>query len=129
MANATQSLGRTTRVILDLAVAVGLFGLITVLQLLSGAYRSEFGSHSDEPAHVVTGLMVRDYLASPDWYSPLAFAKDYYAHYPKVALGHWPPAFYVLEAIWMLLFGATRASLLVLIACLSAMLDYLIYRV
>ena len=33
-------------------------------RIKTGAYHAEFGSHPDEAAHYVTGLMVRDYLAS-----------------------------------------------------------------
>ena len=52
----------------------------------------------------MTGLMVRDYIAAgfPD--SPFRFAENYYLHYPKVAIGHWPPVFYSIQAAWMLIF-------------------------
>jgi len=72
------------------------------LQWVAGAFRSGFGANPDEPAHYVTGLMVRDYVAQLLPGSPIAFAQNYYLHYPAVAFGHWPPMFYVLQALWTL---------------------------
>lgn len=101
-------------------VAAGTMLLTVLLQAWSGAYHSEFGAHPDESAHYVTGVMVREYLAALAPGSPLRFAQDYYAHYPKVAIGHWPPAFYLLQAVWTLLFSPSRVSVLLLMAVLTA---------
>ena len=80
------------------------FSITVLLQWASGTYHSDFGGYPDEPGHYVTGLMVRDYIAAgfPD--SPSRFAENYYLHYPKVAIGHWPPVFYSIQAAWMLIF-------------------------
>ena len=80
------------------------FSITVLLQWASGTYHSDFGGYPDEPGHYVTGLMVRDYIAAgfPD--SPFRFAENYYLHYPKVAIGHWPPVFYSIQAAWMLIF-------------------------
>ena len=45
---------------------------------LSGAFISQSREDPDEPAHIVTGLMVHDYLAGGLGAHPLAFARDYY---------------------------------------------------
>ena len=87
---------------------------------LSGAFHAEFGAHPDEPAHFITGLMARDYFAAGAPSSPMKFAEDYYLHYPKVALGHYPPFMYVVEAAWLLFFPPWRISLLMLQALLLA---------
>lgn len=63
-----------------------------------GAFTSDLGGDPDEAAHAVTGLMVRDYLAQGLMHSPMKFASEYYANFPKVALGHYPPGYYVLSA-------------------------------
>ncbi|MGQ0720468.1 MAG: ArnT family glycosyltransferase [Candidatus Eiseniibacteriota bacterium] len=102
--------------------------LAASLQWRAQAYRTEFGDYHDEPAHYVTGLMVRDYVASMARVAPMAYAQDYYLHYPKVAFGHWPPAFYVAQAVWTLPFGASRASVMLLLALLAALLALLVYR-
>src|ERR1700737_1922031 len=88
----------------DALVFLTLFGIVVSLQVASGAYHSEFGGYPDEPAHYVTSLMVHDYIAQMHWFSPTQFAEDYYAHYPKVAMGHWPPLLYVVQGAWMLIF-------------------------
>jgi hypothetical protein len=51
----------------------------------------------------------------------MSFARDFYNHYPKVGFGHWPPVFYIVQASWTLLFGATKISLMALMAFLSAL--------
>src|ERR1700758_3440929 len=74
-------------------VFVALLGFVVILQFLGGAYASGFGGYPDEPAHLVTSLMVRDFLASLDFRHSWQFAQQYYYHYPKVAIGVWPPGF------------------------------------
>ena len=112
----------------DLACFVVLFVITVLLQVASGAYRSEFGSYPDEPAHYVTSLMVREYVKTPDLLHPRAFAENYYDHYPKVAIGHWPPVFYIVQSVWMLLFSASRASVRLEIAFTTALLAFCFYR-
>jgi hypothetical protein len=92
------------------------------LQWANGAYQSEFGEEADAAAHYVTSLMVRDYIAAGLPAPPLEYAKDYYQHYPKIGLGHWPPMFYMLQAGWMLVFGVSRTSVLLFQAVLAGLL-------
>ena len=40
------------------------FICVVLLQWRGNAYRSELGGTSDEPAHFITALMVRDYIAA-----------------------------------------------------------------
>ncbi len=103
------------------------FAVVVALQVASGAYHSEFGGYPDEPAHYVTSLMLREYIIGPTPAAPMQFAQAYYAHYPKVALGHWPPLFYVIQALWMLLFSPARASILLELAATTALLAYVVY--
>ena len=86
----------------------------------SGAHRAELLGDSDESAHYVTGLMVHDYLVRGLGEPPLAFAEKFHLHYPRVALGHWPPGFYALQAAWMLICGTDRAAILWLCAVIAA---------
>jgi hypothetical protein len=103
------------------------------IQWGSGAYSADLASYPDEPAHVVSGLMVHDYLTRlvglgprilPA--SPREFAEAYYLHYPKVAIGHWPPLFYVVQAAWMLVFGRTKTALLLLMLTVVALTAVLV---
>lgn len=110
-------------------LVVLLFFLVTVgLQVASGAFHSEFGSYPDEPAHYVTSLMVREYITSPHPVWPMPFAENYYYHYPKVAFGHWPPLFYVVQAFWMMLFSVSRASIRLEMAVTTTLWAFAIFR-
>jgi hypothetical protein len=99
---------------------IGFFAFALALQYLTGTYDAEFAGYPDEPAHFVSGLMVRDYIAEGFPTPPIDYVREYYRHYPKVAIGHWPPAFYLLEGAWMLVFGVSRTSVLILMAAITA---------
>jgi hypothetical protein len=53
---------------------VVLLGLVVALEVAGGAYASSFGGYPDEPAHVVTSLMVQDFIAGLDFRHPLCQA-------------------------------------------------------
>jgi 4-amino-4-deoxy-L-arabinose transferase-like glycosyltransferase len=119
---------RRRQVVLEsLAVCLALWALAVLLQSQAGAYHVEFASHPDESAHYITGLMIRDYVMSGHFHSPLAYAENYYAHYPKVALGMWPPLFHLIEALWTLMFSPSKTSVLLLMALVAALTATSIY--
>ncbi len=111
--------------------AAGVYALLVAFHFIlvwrSGAFNAEFGEYPDESAHFVTALMVRDYLRTGLGQPPMTFAENYYLHYPKVALGHYPPLLYVVEALWMIVFPASRPSILALNALLAAATGLMIY--
>src|SRR5579883_548220 len=94
--------------------------IVVAYQWFSQAYTLPFGGDSDEPAHYVTSLMVRDYIRTGFPQSPLAFAEQFYVHYPAVAFGMWGPMLHVIGGAWMAIFSASRLSIMLLIATLSA---------
>lgn len=102
-----------------LFVAVG-------LQYMDRAYSYGYGSHGDEAAHFVTSLMVRDFIAHPDLHL-MRFADQYYLHYPKVALGHWPPVFYAILGTWLLIFGTSHTACMIFIATIAASTATILY--
>jgi hypothetical protein len=111
----------------DWALALALLAFVLGLQALSGAYHADFDFDEDEAAHVVSSLMVHDYLVSAKLLSgrpahPWEFATNFYIHYPKVAILHWPPLFHCCEAMWMFLAGRSRFGLLSFQALLAATL-------
>ena len=85
---------------------------VATVQRRAGAWSSDFSADPDEPSHVVSSLAVYDYLRNGLHQNPIAFAETYYLHYPKLAIGHWPPLFYCSEAAWMFAFGRNRAAML-----------------
>lgn len=97
-----------------LCLAAVLFG-----QFANDAYNGELAGAYDEPAHYVTTLLVRQFALDP-FQSPMAFAENYYLHYPKIGLGHWPPMLYVVLAAWSIPFGSSQASMLVCMAVIAA---------
>ncbi|HZQ53355.1 MAG TPA: glycosyltransferase family 39 protein [Bryobacteraceae bacterium] len=109
-------------------VFMAMLSIAVALQWVAGAFRSEFWGF-DEAAHFVTGVMVHDYIASIARVAPMKFAQDFYAHYPKVALGHWPPVFYIVQALWTLLFSVSRASLLLLQAVIAALIAVTLWSI
>src|SRR5258708_3013246 len=110
--------------------AVFLFytGFAVTLLHVAGAFQTGFAHHPDEPAHFVTGLMLRDYIVEGFPSTPMTFATDFYLHYPEVAFGHWPPVFYVLQAGWTLLLPPNHTSLLWLMTLLTGCTAFLIYQ-
>jgi Dolichyl-phosphate-mannose-protein mannosyltransferase len=110
-------------------IALACFALTTVtLQWMSGAYQAEFAAHPDEAAHYVTALMVREYVATGSAQDPVRFAKEFYMHYPRVSFSIWPPLFHIAGGGWMFLFSASRVSVLLMMACCSVALAFLLYR-
>lgn len=109
-----------------LSVFVALMIVVILLQWAGSAYSSEF-SGPDEAAHLVTGLMIRDYIASGFPATPITYAEEYYVHYPKVAFAMWGPLLHVTEAAWTLVFPSTRSTLLVLMAAITAGTAFLVY--
>jgi hypothetical protein len=100
-----------------------------LFQYWGHSWNGENNLESDAPAHYVSGLMVHDYVRLGFPVGPVKFAEVFYAHYPKVAIGHWPPLFYVLQAGWMLIFGDSLHSDLVFMAFLSALFAATVYVV
>jgi hypothetical protein len=99
---------RRDRTFFPAVLMIGL--LLFLLQKSSGAWDAEFDGYPDEASHFVTGRMIWEYASHPAAGSPLVWAEQYYLHYPKVGLGHWPPGYYVTEALWSLPFGSSRMS-------------------
>ena len=103
-----------------------LAGFTVLLQIKSGAYCSEIAAFSDEPSHYINGLMVRDYFFAGFPVGPMKYAVAYYLQYPKVSIGHWPPFYYAIEALWMAVFSSSRFSVFVFCAIITTGLAVLI---
>ena len=70
---------------------------------LAKSYQSGF-SGADEPSHFLNGYFVADYLAHHFGGNPMRAAADFYIHYPKISIGHWPPGYYgVLGLLFLVL--------------------------
>jgi hypothetical protein len=60
---------------------------------LARAYQAGF-SGADEPSHFLNGYFISNYLTHSFGSNPMGSAADFYIHYPKISIGHWPPAYY-----------------------------------
>ena len=109
--------------------AAGMIGVVLLtVQVSGGAFEAEFMGHPDEAAQFVSGLMVYDYLATLPRDNPIAWAGQYYLHYPKVAIGHWPPGYPAMEAVWFLFLGASRMTAMMLQWLIGVVALTMLYR-
>jgi hypothetical protein len=104
-----------------MGLAMSFLAACAVLQWASGAYGVDRGQTADEAAHFVNSLLIIDYVSLWPWTNPMAFATDYYLHFPRVSIGHWPPFFHMIQALVLGLFGRSSATALAFQAVIAAM--------
>lgn len=73
--------------------------LAGALEWRSGAWHADLSAYPDESSHYVTALAFHSYLHEGLGQSPISFLRAYYASFPRVAVGHWPPVFYLALAL------------------------------
>ena len=83
--------------------------------------------HDDQIKHFTSGVMVYDYLRTGLGSNPIHFAEDFEVRYPEVAIGHWPPMYYAIQAIYYLAAGPTIQSARILSAITAAFLAVLLF--
>jgi Dolichyl-phosphate-mannose-protein mannosyltransferase len=113
----------------SLLVGLVFFALIIAIQWWVGAYRSEQGIYSDDAAHFMNGLLIRDYVAEGFGQHPLTFGKEYYHSYPKIAPGMWPPLFHVSLGVFLLPHWPPQAAALVFLALIGGWAAWRLYRI
>lgn len=109
-----------------LAALTLLLALLLHARIASAVLDSDLAA-ADPPAHFVTGVMVYDYLHRALGADPVNFAESYYAAYPKVAFGHWPPTYYGLQALWYLAVPPAPASARILSGLIAAGLALVLF--
>lgn len=118
----SSGMGKAVRLTAPAAFLVALVaGLVAMA--VSEAWAAGF-SGADEPAHFLNSWFVAQYLQQALGSDPMGFAAEYYLHYPKISIGHWPPAFYALLSPFLLIFPAspeTAFALNLLISSLPAL--------
>ena len=108
------------------AAAIGV--ILLVVQIFGGAFKAEFTGHPDEPSQFLSGLILYDYLADLPRENPITWAEQYYLHYPKVAIGHWPPGYFALEGVWFLFLGPSRITAILLQWFIGVVALTMLYR-
>jgi hypothetical protein len=108
-------------------IAATTVAIVVAIQLWAGAYRSERGLYSDEASHFMNGLVVRDYVREGLGQSPMAFARDYYEHYPKIAPFMWPPVFHAVLGLFLLPGWAPMPATILLLGLFTAWIAWRLY--
>ncbi|MGH7041159.1 MAG: ArnT family glycosyltransferase [Acetobacteraceae bacterium] len=92
---------------------MAVFSLVCVaVQIFVGAYHADLGTSGDEAGHFVNSLLVYDYVRRGLFTNPMHFALNYYFHWPRVSIGHWPPLFYPIQALAFAVAGRSVATAL-----------------
>jgi len=112
----------------SVCMAAASFAFCLAVQGFSGTWFAGFSAYPDEPSHFVGAVMVRDWLASGQWFAPLEFARNYYDHYPHFAVGYWPPLFSIVTGLWLLVAGVGRLQALLIPAVFAAGAGWLVFR-
>lgn len=101
--------------------ALSLMGIIAALWLLHLIFyvHSEPFYNHDEARHVMTGVFFRDFVLDMPVTHPRAYTVQYYLQYPALGLLVWPPFFYVVEGLFMLLFGTSVVAAKLLIGLVA----------
>lgn len=87
-------------------------GLGLLVQLAAGAYGADRGLTNDEASHFVNSLLVLDFLRGWPVSGPIGFGLEYYEHFPRVSIGHWPPFYYIIQSAVLAVSGRSFSSLL-----------------
>ena len=95
-----------------------LFALVG--QWWTGVYRADLSQSPDAGAHYINGLLIHDYVVDGFPGSPLDYALQYYVHYPRVTIGHWPPLYYTVQAAVYFMTGPSIQAALFLQAVFGA---------
>lgn len=110
-------------------VALAMVAVVWTVQYLVGAFAAERGLHSDEAAHFMNGLVLRDYLREGLGQSPVAFARDYYQHYPKIAPFMWPPLFHGVLGLALLPGWPPGPVAIAVVGCFTAWTAWRLYLI
>ena len=122
-----------------LIVFVIAFDVAAFWQWMGGSYQSEFGGHRDEGMHYVAGLHVQDSIRSrmraPNIGSDTTESihrKTGEAKEPnferQILFGDRLPGLPIVQSVWVSAFGASRLSVLLLVAALAAGVATMLYR-
>ncbi|MEN3746994.1 glycosyltransferase family 39 protein [Sphingomonas sp. HF-S3] len=72
-------------------------GLVSLLLAWATGGLSPSLINPDEGAHYVNSLFIGDWIRA-GFPSPMAYAQTYYAHFPRLSIGHWPPGWYLVQS-------------------------------
>ena len=95
------------------------FTISLFIQSYTGGFSADRSNNWDEAGHFVSSLAIDNYILTGALSNPFVFMTEYYHHFPKVAIGHWPPLFEFIQSIIFLVFGGTAIVAIVLQAAMA----------
>lgn len=104
---------------------------LVAIPMLREINKGELHLNVDETRHAMGGVFLYDFFRDLPLNWPLQYAYEYYGKYPAVSIGHWPPAFYVIEAAFFAVFGISvwvSRLAIVVFALVGALFWYKIVR-
>ena len=104
-------------IVLSLLISLAVVGLIAVK---TEVFASGFIG-ADESAHFLNSYFVADYLRHGFGQNPIAYAQEFYLHYPKLSIGHWPPAYYGVVGLLFLVIPATATNAMAISLAISVL--------
>ena len=84
--------------------------LLAIPLLAHGIRRGDFYFNDDETLHAVGGLFFADVLHDWPITDPMHYGLRWYAHYPALGIGVWPPLVYLVEGIFFLVLGPSPVT-------------------
>lgn len=118
--------GSTAQRIACAATFIVLIG-VAALQWRAGSLLLGSSLQGDAAKHFTSGVMVYDYLRSGMASQPLPFAEQFEVRYPLVAIGQWPPMYYLIQAIYYFAAGPFIRSAQILSAIMAVFMASLIF--
>jgi hypothetical protein len=81
----------------------------------------------DQTKHFTSGVMVYDYLRTSLGSNPVRFVESFEVQYPLIAIGHWPPMYYAVQALFYFVAGPFILSAQILSALTAAGIALLVF--
>lgn len=100
-------------------------GLLGVLVLAGYAWSAPHDGDFwwyDSARHAMNSIFIHDFFAQGGWRDPIAFARAYYAQYPGINIGFYPPFLYLATAPVLGIFGVSHAVCQAVVAAFAAAL-------
>jgi hypothetical protein len=101
-------------------ILAALLLILGIAHALNSQPSEPFYNH-DESRHVMTGVYVRDALLDGGLFHLREYTIHYYLQYPALGLLAWPPFFYLVEGLAMVLFGPSFLVARVLVGLFGAL--------
>ncbi len=113
---------------LENAILVAL--LLLTLLLYGKGWTYGAGEFSDASHHLMNGIFVHDAVHHPvsALSDPVEFVFEYYRHYPAVNIGYYPPVFPIIEASFMLMFGASGPTAQLAVLLMSLLMTFFSFK-